>query len=104
MLPCGLPVPYPLPRGEVKDLSLSQEDLMSHWQLDLEGIELIEWNNTLSMRLLQYSRLLREDRTNRWEDSHWIELIEWNNTLSMRLLQYSRLLREDRTNRWVDSH
>ena len=51
------------------------------------------------MRLLQYSRLLREDRTNSWVDSHWIELIEWIRTLSLRLLQYSRLLREDRTNR-----
>lgn len=44
------------------------EEPGDHWQLDLEGIELVEWNNNLSRRLLQYSRLLKEDKTNRLED------------------------------------
>ena len=38
-----------------------EDDLLHEWQLDLEGIELIERNNNLSRRLLEYSKQLRED-------------------------------------------
>ena len=38
-----------------------EEDLLVDWQLDLEGIELLEWNNNLSRKLFHYSKQLREE-------------------------------------------
>ena len=36
-------------RPSSPEISLEdREDLMNNWQLDLDGIELIEWNNNLS--------------------------------------------------------
>ena len=46
--------------GAVNELT-GEEDALGEWQLDLEGIELIEWNNNLSRKLVQYSKQLRDD-------------------------------------------
>jgi len=37
------------------------EDLLTNWNLDLDGIELVEWNNNLSRKLIQYTKQIRED-------------------------------------------
>ena len=38
-----------------------EDDELGEWQLDLEGLELIEWNNNLSRKLVQYSKQLKDD-------------------------------------------
>jgi len=48
-------------RPTTPDQTSIDEDPLGGWQLDLEGIELIECNNNLSKMLLQYSKQLRQD-------------------------------------------
>merc|ERR1719427_1031820 len=38
------------------DCSLDAETDLSNWQLDLEGIQLVEWNTQLSRKLVKYTR------------------------------------------------
>jgi len=38
------------------------EDLLTHWNLDLDGLELVEWNNNLSRKLMQYTKHIREEK------------------------------------------
>jgi len=38
------------------------EDLLSNWNLDLDGLELVEWNNNLSRKLLLCTKQIREDK------------------------------------------
>jgi len=48
----------PQPDGSSMDLDIDS-DLLNDWQHDYDGLELIEWNNNLSKKLMQYANASR---------------------------------------------
>ena len=48
----------PQPEGSSVNLDIDT-DLLNDWQHDYDGLELVEWNNNLSKKLMQYTNASR---------------------------------------------
>ena len=56
------------------------EDILNHWQHDYDGLELIEWNNNFSKKLLHYKSLLSRPEYSRLGYSHRLAGLSMINT------------------------